>query len=218
MVNDWNAKRRKAGSKLVAQGINTLGNPSPKNVALLAYRGVKGLRALINSEEFILDTNVGQTTVANTAYIYNLNAIAQGDGQSQRTGNSLLMSRLYEQEHFYTPTTDDVVIREITFIDKQQVGSTAPAVTDLLESSSPTALRNKLTIGRFQILSDKLTAVDTKSSKINRVVRRSRKLQKHAIYNGTNSTNIQKNGVYKLIIASGVVSYNHYYRLYYHDN
>lgn len=213
----WAERRRKTGAGFLMQGGKTLANPSFGNMALLAYKGVKGLRALINSEDFVLDTNVGQVTVANTAYIYPLNQMAQGDGQSQRTGNSILMSRIEELEHFYSPTTNDVILREITFIDKQQVNATTPSVTDLLESSSPTALRSKLQPGRFQILTDKLTAYDTVAH-INRITRRTRKLHKHAIYNGTGSTNIQKNGVYKLIICSGVISYNHYYRLHYHDN
>lgn len=213
---DWAAKRRKAGSKFVRQSLATASNPSVGNMALLAYRGVKGLRALINSEEFVFDTAYNVTLAANTAVITPLNNIAQGDGQSQRTGNSILMKKLMRMQ-YNTTAVANTLVREILFIDKQQVADTAPVVGDILESSLPIAALLKTTSGRFQILEDNLYTLNSAST-TGRVFRKSRMLHKHAFFNGTASTDIQKNGLYKLAISDTVCALTGMYRLVYHDN
>lgn len=217
MPRSWEQRQQNQGGKFVRQAGRLWNDPSVKNTALLAYRGVKTLRALINSELFQYDVNVGQLTVSGTAYIYLLNGMAQGDGQSQRTGNSILMHSLKSIEHYYTPTTNDVLMREILFIDKQQISATAPTALDILETSTATSLYNKKESSRFQILSDKLIAFDAVAHP-QKVSRKTNKLGKHAIYNDVTNTAIQKNGVYKMIITAGVLTYNHFYRLNYHDN
>lgn len=214
---NWAAKRAKAGGKLASQGIKTFSEPSVKNIALLAYRGVKGLRALVNSEEFVFDTGYNNTTVANTAIFTQLNNIAQGDGQSARTGNSILMKRLHRTEFTILTGSANAVVREILFLDKQQIADTTPTVTDILESASPYALLNKLTKYRFQILEDNFYTLST-AARPTRTMRSSKYLHKHAKYNGTASTDIEKNGLYKMIISDVAVGIGGSYRLYYHDN
>lgn len=212
----WSARRTKTGGKFVRNVGGALVNPTVANVAAAAWSGVKAIRALINVESFQLDTSYGITTVANVAQITPLNNMAQGDGQSQRTGNSILMKKLHRTE-YCTSSAANVIIREILFYDKQQVSDTAPVVTDLLESSTPLALYNKLSKSRFQILEDKLYTLNS-VSKTNRIIRNTKMLNKHAIYNGAASTDIQKMGIYKLVIADGVVGFGGAYRLFYIDN
>lgn len=216
MAQDWAAKRRKAGLKFARQAGRTAFNPSVGNMALLAYRGVKGLRAIVNSEEFVLDTGVGASVAAYTASVIQINAMGQGDGQSSRTGNSILMKKVHRTEQI-TVTSGNATIREILFYDKQQIADTAPSATDLLDASTPWALYNKLSKSRFQVLEDKLTVLTS----VNRPVilrRNTKQLNKHATFNGTTSADIQKMGLYRLIITDNAVTVVGSYRLFYHDN
>lgn len=213
---DWAAKRRKAGSNFVRQGLKTMDQPSVSNMALLAYRGVKGLRALVNSEEFVYDVAYAQTLVANTPVITPLNNMAQGDGQSLRTGNSILMKKLHRIE-YNTSSQANTLIREILFYDKQQIADTAPGATDLLETGTPVSLYQKKSIGRFQILEDKIYYLNS-AGNTGRVLRNTVHLNKHARYNDGAGSDIQKMGLYKLIVADTAANVTGTYRLFYHDN
>lgn len=217
MVN-WSAKRSKAGRKLGRQGLRTMGTPSAKNIALLAYRGVKGLRALINSETHFRNVTLSQALVANTAVITQLNDIVQGDTLNSRTGNSCLMSGVKSIE-FITSAVDNCIVREMLILDKQQIQDTAPAILDILQTQSPTSMfSQEFSQGRFQILEDNLYVLDT-SHNSSRIRRKYKSLKgKHAYFNGTASTDINKNGVYKIWLSDAVATIQCNYRLGFHDN
>ena len=214
MVN-WAAKRTKNYGKFGRQLGRTAANPTYGNIALSAYRGVKALRALVNSETHYRNVFVSTATVANTAIITQLNDVVQGDTLNSRTGNSILMSGLRSTEVMSSAVT--CTVREILFIDKQQISDTAPVVTDILQTSVPIAFYAQEFPGRFQILSDSFYTLDTAAKPVI-ARRRYKKLQKHAVYNGTAAADIQKNGVYKLIITSGICFFEGNYRLGFHDN
>ena len=186
------------------------------DIASAAFKGVKALQAIVNSEEMILDTNITGTTAANTPLVTHLNGIAQGDGVSGRTGNSSLMHRMHSSE-YYTSAVANCLCREVLVIDKQQLADTAPVWGDLFESSTVLSLYNKLSKSRFQILEDKTFILST-AHKTAQLVKHTRPLDKHVLFNGTATSDIQKNGIYKLFIADGVVSFQANYRLFYHDN
>lgn len=215
MVN-WQAKRIKSGSKLVRQGLATYAAPTPGNVALLAYRGVKALRAIVNSEEHELDTSLNHTLTGSTPVITCLNAIDQGDYASQRTGHSSLMTNLTISEAYLTGTNS--IFREIIFIDKQQISDTNPVVSDILETPSDVqSLYNKLTKGRFQVLSDRMWAQSYLTAPF-KLRKYHKKLQKHVHFNGTAGTDLQKNGVYRIILCSSAATIYGKARLGFHDN
>jgi len=212
----WRARRVKTGGKFLRNAGSALAAPSVASVAAAAWSGVKAIRALINVETFVLDTQITQVTVTGTPYITQLNGVAIGDAQNQRTGNSILMANVRRTEYVVT-AAPNAIVREILFYDKQQIADTAPASTDLLESNSVLSLYNKLSASRFQVLEDKLYTLNS-VSKTSRIIRNFKKLQKHASFNGALSSDIQKMGLYKLIITDGVVTYAANYRLTYHDN
>jgi len=214
MVN-WAVKRQKAGSKFVKQGIRTAMNPSIGNMALLAYRGVKGLRAIVNSEEHELDYNVATTLSAGSFNINQLNAIAQGDREYNRTGNSSLMTRLSSTVSYEVSTP--CTIREIYFIDKQQISDTPPTGGDILITSDPLSFYNVNSKGRFQILRDK-TWVQSNAADPIKLKKFSKKMQKHVTFNGPLSTDIQKNGIYRLVCVTAPTTIRGATRLGFHDN
>lgn len=185
------------------------------DIASKAYSGVKALAKLVNSEEFQLDSTTATTTAANVAVIFGLQSIAQGDGQSGRTGNSILVSKIHRTE--YVTATATVLVRELLVRDMQQVADSAPSITDVLESSVPTALYNKLSKSRFQIIEDKMYVMNTANNP-NKLIRNTIMCDKHILFNGAATTDIQKGGYWKMLISDGAVTFSGSYRMFYHDN
>ena len=171
-------------------------------IADKAYQGFKYLRGLVNSEMYKNDTNWTATTLSTSGVIAaNACAIAQGDGISGRTGNSILVKSVNANLLFDFGTVDNMV-RLMFFIDKQQISDTTPSVTDILESASPTAFLNKNTVGRFSVLYDQKFVLDSAQHRL-QIKKVHLGLQHHVRYNGTASTDIQKGSIYMLVIASG---------------
>lgn len=195
---------------------NPLYSATVADIASAAMDGVKAIRKLINVEDFIFDTAYGLTTATNTAVVTQLNNIAQGDGQSGRTGNSILMSKIHRTEVVSTAVSV-AIVREILFYDKQQIADTVPGWADVLETQVPSSLYNKLNKGRFQIIEDKFYTLASAAKPVTSL-RNTKMLNKHAIYNGTGAGDIQKMGLYKLIVTDGVCAVAGSYRLHYHDN
>ena len=191
------------------------------NIAKYAVKGFKFIKGLINVEKHKLDTAFS-TTFATTAGVSQINAVAVGDGEGQRTGNSILMKYAYlyfnmARNASSTASTD--FVRVVCVVDKEQVGDTAPGYDAVYESQAPLAMINKLNVGRFSILYDKtfnLTA-NTPAITIKEMV----PLNIHARFNGSASTDIEKNGVYIMFIGTNgtnVPTFQGNVRLAYYDN
>lgn len=153
------------------------------------------LKGIVNAERFHLDTSINATPGTTSAVVH-LTALANGDGDGARTGNSVKGNHLMINLRFLQdPSGVADFFRVIIFRDKQQVADTSPAMTDVLEAATPTALINKANIGRFQILSDvthKLSVNGNVAQQQKYVIR----TPQHVRYNGTASSDIQKNGLY----------------------
>lgn len=218
MPRNWEQRRIKMGAKLIEQGVRTAGNPSIGNMALLAYRGVKGLRALVNSEEHEVDTSLNASLTASTPVVQLLNGVAQGNAKNNRAGNSILLKKMYKQETIYLTSGTTALVRELILFDKQQISDTAPSWTDVLESTGTNALFNSNIQGRFQILSDKQFALTTNNPI--KIIRSSKVFKKkHSFFNGSSDTDIQKMGLFRMIVAESTnVSVVGKIRVFYHDN
>lgn len=177
---------------------------SPIQVASAAWRGVKYLRSLINVEHQKVDQQVN-TTISNTPNITHITAIAVGDAEGSRTGNSVLLKYLY-LKHYYTINTSAnfTRLRVVVVRDKQQIADTAPAYTDVYETTSTISLLNKNTVGRFDILYDRLVNMDAQrpSASWDKYIR----LNSHVRYNGTANTDQQKGAIYLMVVSDQAVN------------
>lgn len=192
---------------------------STQELALKAWSGIKYLKGLVNSEMFKNDSNWTSTATSNTGVIGdNFVAIAQGDGISGRTGNSILVRSVAVNLTFTYNSTTPGLIRYMIFIDNQQISDTLPVVTDVLETASPTSYLNKNNVGRFSILYDHRMYSDTQHpvQRINKFF----KLQHHVRFNGPLSTDIQKGTIYFLLLSdvNGLANWYGDARCSYHDN
>lgn len=192
-------------------------------MAKSALSGVKFLKSIVNSERFHKDSTIGLGSAQNATH--HLTSITQGDYISSRTGNSILVKSLAIQGHMYinsSQTTNSRIMLALVQ-DKQQISDTNPTAADIFSSDSdPHTLLNAGTLGRFKILWRKQYTLDSNTAGNNaRSIRIYNKLHFHARYNGTGAQDIQKNGLYLVMITSEstlypTISLNT--RLSYHDN
>lgn len=189
------------------------------DLAHTAWRGVRYLKGLVNSETFKFDTS---TTVnpSSTGAVVHLTAIAQGDGDSDRNGNSVFSRSLYIRGIMTkNASATTTFLRVLIVRDNQQVGDGTPGVTDILESAANTAPLNSNTVGRFTVLWDRIFALD--SDKLTDQFVRFIPMRYHIRYNGSAGTDIQKGGLYLVHLsdqATNTPSLNFHARVGYHDN
>lgn len=192
------------------------------SMAYAAYTGVRQLRMLVNAEKKFHD-KVYSSTITNAGSIVNLCEIAQGDGNTTRDGVSVLCNSLYIKcNTIMNITANTSILRYMVIKDKQQIADTAPAVLDVLETASVLSPLQKLNVGRFSVLSDKTVSVLENGRQQTGVQKLYIRTPGHHIrWNGTASTDIQKGGLYLLIISDQSAAYPTFQynaRLSYYDN
>lgn len=189
-------------------------------LASKAWRATRYIRGLVNSEMLHNQGN-SSISLSTSGTVIPLTSIAQGDTASGRTGNSILvrnvMIRIASAMHASATNT---FFRFMLVQDMQQQGDTTPAVTDILESStylSPLATAN---VGRFKVLWSK-TLKSTAAGSTSLLIDKYWKVYSHVRYNGTASTDINKNGYYLLMLSSEAANTPtvvYQFKVGYHDN
>lgn len=184
------------------------------------------LKGLVNSEMLKFDTNeVGTIVTTSGTYQSHLTAIAIGDTDTTRTGNSIFVRAVNIKGRVVYNATAGVAptfLRLMVVIDTQQVGDTLPSIGSVIDTASGGYQAHMLntTVGRFKVLYSKILVNDS----IQRTVvpfELNFPMRHHVRYNGSNSTDIQKGGIYVLAISSEATNgpkliWNA--RVSYHDN
>lgn len=193
-------------------------------LAAKAARGVRYLRGLVNSEMLHADTNFSLATVTGSGAMNHLTALSQGDAANARTGNSILLRSLayrFKLE-INSSVTANTTITMLILQDTQQIGDTQPSVTDVLSQAQTYSLLSTNTAGRFKIMKRRSFLLTPASGGRPAVEHKGfMNLYSHVRYNGTASSDIQKNGLYVLFISSESVNYptvSGSFRIGYHDN
>lgn len=191
-------------------------------LAKKAIRGVRYLKGLVNAEKYHLDTVVSGA-ISTTPSVTHLTAIATGDGDGARTGNSILMRGLsFSMTWNMNASATNTWIRMVLVQDTQQIGDTTPAFTDIFDSGSSNIINllNKNTLGRFKILRDKVISFSS-NSKTDYSKKGFIRFYNHVRYNGTASSDIQKMGLYLLFVsneATNTPTVSSVWRVFYYDN
>lgn len=195
---------------------------NPKYSIRDMWKSISYLKGLVNSELFKKDTSF-DTTVDTTGSVTHLSDIGQGDTVSGRAGNSIFARSLYWRCLItINPTLKPTYIRLMIIRDRQQQGDTSPAIGDVLQTVSiQSPLDVSTNQGRFDILMDRVIKLDD-ASRQTVFTQKYLRMRSHIRYNGTASTDIQKNGLYFMAFSNEdvtdapTVSWNA--RLAYHDN
>lgn len=193
---------------------------SGESLALKAFRGVKALRGIINSEKKKHDAGVSETPSTSGA-VTSLASIAQGDTLVQRNGNSILAKYLGIR---YTvnmnASATNTILRTILVKDLQQVSDTAPTLGDVLQDVTVNSFLDYKFPGRFSVLMDKTIQLSA-NGRNGHMEKINIPLNTHIKYNGTASTDIQKNGLYLMFVSNesaNVPTISGASRLHYYDN
>ena len=199
---------------------------STMQLAKKAWQATKYLKGLVNSEKFNIDRTL--TLGSTQSDIYGLVRIAQGDGESDRTGNSVLVRSIYLRGYMQvnSAVTGNTRVSLVLVQDLQQIADTNPAVLDIFNGITPESMINRSntnnTVGRFKIIWRKnynLTPSTGSTPSIN--IDKYFKVYSHVKFNGTANTDIQKNGYYLVILTSEATNYptvSITSRVCYHDN
>lgn len=193
-------------------------------MANAALTGVEKIKGLVNSELFKYDqTFTAATQITNSGTVASLTAIANGDGQGARTGNSIFVRsfNLKGRLQYTTGGNSQQTIRISVVMDKQQVGDTSPSYSDIYSNPAPWSHLNPATVGRFKVLWTRTFVVDP-VGKTGLPFQINIPMRHHVRYNGTSGTDIQRGGLFLTYISDqGTSNYpiiDAEYRLSYHDN
>lgn len=197
---------------------------TPMQVAQQALRATRYIKGLVNSEMLHKDTTFSAASITATGAITPLTDLGTGDTFQSRTGNSMLLRSLsYRYKIAINPAvTANTTVCVIIFQDTQQIGDTSPVVTDILNTANTFSLLSLSTSGRFKILSRKSYTLTPASGGKPAIENKGyHNLYSHVRYNGTATTDIQKNGLYVLFISSEATNTptaDGTFRIGYHDN
>lgn len=176
-----------------------------------ALSGVSYLKSLVNAEKHLFDTINTGSTPSSAGTITHLTAVPEGDTQGARDGLSILANGNYlSGEVTINASATATFLRIMLVVDKQQVSDTAPAVADVIDSSSSLlwlAPLNNLNLGRFSVLHDRLIRVDSDDPlKSFKKYCRFGKHGMHIRYNAALGSDIEKNGFYIILVSSEAVN------------
>lgn len=174
---------------------------TPGDVAAAAWKGVKQIKSIINSEKHF--HTVGSAPVIdNSGSVLNLTSIAQGDTIQTRTGNSIFIRSISMKFNPYTLQTGVAThLRLMLIQDNQQVSDTVPSIPEMLESVDVLSHLKVQTLGRFSVLWDKNVLLDQVSNRQKYFEYKNHTIQHHVRYNGTTTADIQKGGLYLVAIS-----------------
>lgn len=193
---------------------------SAKDLAKQALRQAWRLRGLVNSEMCKLDNGASASvTNSNAQSLIPLAGLERGDGDDQRTGNSIFARALNGNLFFEKNTSATFTyIRMMLVIDTQEVADGVPSVAAVLQSDYASHL-NTSSVGRFKVLRSKVITLNSNAPSRNLKI--NIPMRHHIRYNGSATTDTQKGQIYLLLLSSEAtntptVRYN--LRLSYHDN
>jgi len=177
----------------------------------LAYSASKAYKYFFNAEKKHSTLNWNSAAVNTSGWVNSLAAIAQGDTNITRNGNSILVKDLYIYAKFEidADSVQNSQVRFIVFEDTQQVADTNPAVADVLDSASYISMLNTNSAGRFKIISnDMITLTPADGGSSVKIYKKYFKFPRmHIRYNGTGTGDIQKGGLYVLAISNEGTNY-----------
>ncbi len=173
-------------------------------IAKSALRQVRRLNR--NIEKKMITSTTLSTNVDSTGIVVLETPVAQGDDFFERGGNKMTVTSFAVNGTLFAISAIPETVRIIFFYDTRQVSDSTPAVGAVLRTSDPLSFMNETSIGRFRILYDRLFAFDA-SNDAGVAVRFERKLNLQQRYNGTASTDQEKNMIFMLAISTATANH-----------
>lgn len=170
------------------------------------YSQVKSLQKVvkrISPEIKNLDVTITQANITTSGTITHISAIPGGSGANARVGNTVDLTGLVLRLAL-SQTSNGTYQRIYVIQDRQQVADTTPSITDIFSTAVPVnAQPNSDNIARFSFLwvSPMIEGTLVNAAQQKTVFEWSWKGSKKISFNGTASSDIEKNGLYVVTLS-----------------
>lgn len=172
----------------------------PVSTRQVAEKALSIARKAVSTEETKFN-EIGpiSATLDNTSDVSLVTAIPVGTGPTDRIGNKINVIGFNFNYWFVKGSGAAALARIVLVHDTQQVSdSTGPGWTDVFSSTQTHGLRNMLTTNkRYKVIYDQCHALNAAYPSTS-LVKKFISFKHPVLYNGTASSDIQKNGVYLL--------------------
>ncbi len=168
-----------------------------------AKKALKMVRKLKRETRLELKTKTLNVTTLfnNSGLIQDIPRIAEGVGFSGRTGIQIRLIDLeFKAWFFRNAVANTTFVRFMVFVDRRQESDSKTGVTNVLELADPTSPINNLNRKRYRVLRDRFFVLI--ANRDASVMSMRIKLGFVQGYNGSATTDIEKNGVYLLILSN----------------
>lgn len=170
-------------------------------LAVSTARKVSSLSRRLKPQVKINDTVYASQAVDNVGLIEIFPQTPAGDGNNQRDGNNIrLISCELRAQVFNNAIASTTFLRVMAVRDMQQIADSKMSVLDVLSVARPTSFSNTATAGRFKKLRDKTMSLSPDHP--TQTWHWNIQLNVTQRYNGSLATDIQKNGIYFLMISN----------------
>jgi len=169
----------------------------------------------------LVPQQIGISTTPTAAF--HLTAVNTGSENYQRNAYRIRVPYISYRCTYDAHLTQEGQLRQVIVQDLQQIGDTSPGWLDVFETNSFNTLINPYTKGRFKIIRDTVITFDqAKQVYVHRkgILKVNSRIQ----YNGQNSGDIQKNGIYVFWVSDRNALENPpilidcHFRPYFYDN
>jgi len=188
----------------------TAGGPTRRGSLQQQIKSLQKVVKEILPEIKNIGIDLAQTNITSSGTIQHLTAIPQGVTEVTRVGEDVMLREIIVRGRLSDLTTTGTTsvpfyYRFALVVDKQQVADTAPAVTQVVDTADPVnALPNNSHSERFRFLwvspliQNNAVLTGNQFPVCDHTWKGALKIG----FNGANSTDIQKNGVYFMILTS----------------
>lgn len=186
----------------------------PRTVAQKASAALSLARRLAAEEEpKVLATNFASQDFFAGPLSTSLVAIAQGDGQSDRSGLRVNLKRLDLKVRCLSTAYSNMTYRLIVFQDLQTIAGTAPTIGNLLTGSNTLAAYNPQYTNRFRVLYDKRVTINKNYTEQDTAVSFDVSLKNFAQrgliqWNSNSSADVSKNWLYCFLLCDYAIQGN----------
>lgn len=203
-------KRARFASKLNGINKRTVSGPSKRGTLFNQVRSLQRVVKQILPETKNIDISIANTNIATGATVNHLTAIAQGVTESSRVGEDITLRKLVIKvglNEWTTTNSTSVPKYHRLFLvkDKQQISDTSPAYTDIFTTNDPmSAMPLTANAERFVFLytSPLISTNDLVQGTKSPAFEYSWSGTLRVGFNGTASTDIQKNGLYLVLLTT----------------
>lgn len=198
---------------------------SALKLARTALKRVKRVEKKVAGAELKF-TNSGFVTqvVDNVGHVHRLSLITQGVGQAQRIGQKVTIKSIefWGSASIGLAPSGFTTLRIMLIQDKRQVADGIPAPGTIFQDLSPFSPLDMVTgLNRFRVFYNRfiyLNVIDKTST----TFRLFKRINIPMLFNGVSSADVEKNGLFMVMISDEPVvanrpTFNYYYRSRYYD-